>query len=88
MTLSHAGPAPIPLPLPAAHMPQGPPKSPIKTWDVYVENFIGMAQGNQNHHRHVKCVLLHALDPVFLKLDPMGWIVDTLAMTIEPPPYG
>jgi hypothetical protein len=36
---------------------------------VYVDDFIGMVQGNQRHRRHVKRVLLHALDRVFHKFD-------------------
>jgi hypothetical protein len=36
---------------------------------VYVDDFIGMVQGNHKHRQHVKRILLRALDSVFRKLD-------------------
>jgi hypothetical protein len=38
---------------------------PVERWDVYVDNFIGLAQGNANRRKRVKRVLLHSLDCVF-----------------------
>jgi hypothetical protein len=82
---------------------------------VYVDDFIGMVQGNRVHRQHVKRVLLHALDSVFRKLETtdnphhqepasikkilkgdatwstrkniLGWVVDTINMTVELPPH-
>jgi hypothetical protein len=82
---------------------------------VYVDDFIGMVQGNRVHRQHVKRVLLHALDSVFRKLETtdnphrqepasikkmlkgdatwstrkniLGWVVDTITMTVELPPH-
>jgi hypothetical protein len=55
--------------IPAPVKPSGRPRAALKSWDVYVDDFIGMVQGNHKHRRHVKRVLLHALDRVFHKLD-------------------
>jgi hypothetical protein len=35
---------------------------PVKSWDVYVDDFIGMVQGNYKHRHHVKQSLLSSLD--------------------------
>jgi hypothetical protein len=43
-------PHPIPAPLTCTCNPH----PAIKMRDVYVDNFIGMTQGNQRHRRHVK----------------------------------
>lgn len=43
---------------------------PLAYWDVYVDDFIGVVQGNKHRRRRVKEVLLHALDDVFRPLDP------------------
>jgi hypothetical protein len=56
-------------PIPAPVTPSGRPRAALKSWDVYVDDFIGMVQGNHKHRRHVKRFLLHALDRVFRKLD-------------------
>jgi hypothetical protein len=42
---------------------------PVKYWDVYVYDFIGMVQGNPGHHQHVKNILLSSLDKVFRQLE-------------------
>jgi hypothetical protein len=34
-------------------------------WDVYVDNFIGLIQGNATHRKRVKQALLHRLNLVF-----------------------
>jgi hypothetical protein len=87
----------------------------VKSWEVYVDNFIGMVQGSWTHCRHVKRVLLQILDKVFCPLghlvnehcqDPasikkmkkggaywatrkgvLGWIIDTVCLTIELPAH-
>jgi hypothetical protein len=42
---------------------------PVERWDVYVDDFIGLAQGNSNRRKRVKRALLHSLDCVFRGLD-------------------
>jgi hypothetical protein len=49
--------------------PAGRPATTVKSWDVYVDDFIGMVQGNRVHRQHVKRVLLHVIDSVFRKLE-------------------
>jgi hypothetical protein len=64
--LSPSSPLLLPaVPLPIKPMPRGRPRPPVKSWDVYVDDFLGMVQGNWHHRRHVKRVLLHTLDKVF-----------------------
>ena len=47
-----------------------PPKAKLLAYvDVFVENFLGLAQGPRHRCRHVRCMLLHALDKVFWPLD-------------------
>jgi hypothetical protein len=57
------------VPLPTKTKPQGRPQTPVKLWDIYVDDFIRMVQGSWRHLRHVKRVLLHVLDKIFLPLD-------------------
>jgi hypothetical protein len=56
-------------PLPAKPIPQRCPRPPVKSWDVYIENFLGMVQGNWQHRLHGKQVLLHTLVKVFRPKD-------------------
>jgi hypothetical protein len=42
---------------------------PVDNWDVYVDAFIGLAQGNATRRKRVKCALLHSLDRVFRGLN-------------------
>jgi hypothetical protein len=42
----------------------------VSYWDVYVDDFIGLCQGNQSRRLKVKRYLLHTLDLVLRKLDP------------------
>jgi hypothetical protein len=56
-------------PIPHRRAPQGHPLPAVKKWDVYVDDFIGMVQGEWHHRRHVKRALLHTLDRVFRPLD-------------------
>jgi hypothetical protein len=58
-----------PLHLPEPSVPTGRTQKAIKLWDVYVDDFMGMVQGNHAYHNRVKRVLLHALGKVFQKLD-------------------
>ena len=83
--------------------------------DVFVDNFLGLAQGPMQRRCHVRRTLFHALDKVFRslhqqdatqrkevlslkKLDAgdcywstcqtmLGWIVDSVNMTIALPPH-
>ena len=88
---------------------------PVSYWDVYVDDFIGLAQGNKKRRQTIKEHLLHSLDKVLRGLSPedtphrqepasvkkmkkgdatwttrkiiLGWVVDTVAQTIELPPH-
>jgi hypothetical protein len=73
-------PPPIPLPvmvaagpeprlLPPRPQPRGRPSPPVKGWDMYVDDFIDMVQGNAHHRQHVKRILFHSLDQVFRPLE-------------------
>ena len=83
--------------------------------DVFVDDFLGLAQRPRHRHRHVRHTLFHALDKVFRPLDQqdakqrkeflslkklnagdcswstcqtmLGWIVDSINMTISLPPH-
>ena len=83
--------------------------------DVFVDDFLGLAQGPRHRRRHVRRTLFHALDKVFRPLDRqdashrkevlslkkldagdcscstcqtmLGWIVDSVNMTIALPPH-
>lgn len=44
-------------------------QKPLQSWDVYVDDFLGLAQGNRTLRRKVKRALLQALDKVFRPLD-------------------
>ena len=83
--------------------------------DVFVDDFIGLAQGGRKNRGHVRRVLLHAIDSIFRPLDKdddplrrepvsmkkllqgdctwstirnvLGWIVDSVAMTISLPQH-
>jgi hypothetical protein len=74
----------------------------VAGWDVYVGDFIGLAQGNSNRHKRVKRALLHSLDRMFRGLDAtdrphrqepasrktvLGWVLDTVDKTIQLPPH-
>jgi hypothetical protein len=89
--------------------------TPLAIHDVYVDDFISLAQGNHKRLRTVRRLLLHTLDQVFRPLDAtdspfrqepvsvkklgkgdaawttrkvvLGWIIDTVQMTIELPPH-
>jgi hypothetical protein len=87
----------------------------VDKWDVYLDYFIGLAQGNATRRKRVKRALLHSLDRVFRGLNDtdgphrqepasvkkllkgdatwatrrtvLGWVLDTVDKTIQPPPY-
>jgi hypothetical protein len=67
LTLVVSGPDPRPLP--PSPRPIGRPAPPVRSSDVYVDNFIGMVQGNPSHRQHVKRILFHTLDKVFRHLE-------------------
>ena len=88
---------------------------PTAYWDIYVDDFVGLVQGNQPRRTKVKRALLSALDHVLRPLDPtdsphrqepasikkcrkgdatwattkvvLGWLLDTLQLTVELPPH-
>jgi hypothetical protein len=70
LPVSAQGPASLPLPLPPTDRRhwQAKPR-PVKSWEVYVDDFIGMVQGNRKHRTHVKRILLSSLDEVMRRLD-------------------
>jgi hypothetical protein len=87
----------------------------LSRFDVFVDDFIGMGQGNRKQLTNLRRILLHTLDEVFRPLagddspsrkEPasvkkllqgdacwstrkviLGWIIDTLKMTIELPAH-
>jgi hypothetical protein len=90
-------------------------RRPLEYIDVYVDDFIGLAQGTPRDRKRIHRVLLQALDEVFRPLaatdspfrqEPasvnkflkgdgawvtrklvLGWLIDTVTMTIELPPH-
>jgi hypothetical protein len=65
--VTRAGPESLPLP----HAPrfQPPNPVPVKSWDVYEDDFVGMVQGSAKHQQHVNRILLTSLDEVLRRLD-------------------
>jgi hypothetical protein len=90
------------------------PSTPLAYADVYMDDFIGLAQGHPGLRDRVRSVLMHSIDSVFRPLHPtevnstrkepisikklqkgdarwttrhtiLGWIIDTVAQTIELP---
>ena len=101
--------------IPPARDPSLPSKSrPLSYVDVFVDDFLGLAQEYSNSRR-VRRILMHAIDDVFRPLDLedspfrrqpislkklekgdcswstikviLGWIIDTVNMTIQLPPH-
>jgi hypothetical protein len=58
-----------PMPRPEGTWAHGHAHKPVDKWDVYVDDFIGLAQGNATMRNRVKRALLHSLDRVFRGLD-------------------
>jgi hypothetical protein len=42
---------------------------PVGLWDIYVDDFLGLVQGNKHQRRQVKRALLHDIDSVMRPLD-------------------
>jgi hypothetical protein len=87
----------------------------LAQFDIYVDDYLGMVQGNADRRSRVRRVLLHAVDQIFRPLDSqdtpfrkepvsvkkllkgdaywetrkiiLGWILDTIAKTLELPPH-
>jgi hypothetical protein len=87
----------------------------LRKVDVFVDDFVGMAQGNKQQLSDVCRTLLHSLDEVLHPLDKwddehrkepasvkkllqgdaywgtrklvLGWIIDTILMTLELPQH-
>jgi hypothetical protein len=57
------------LPVPVKTLPNGRPILPVKSWEVDVDDFIGVVQGSWSNRRNIKRVLLHNLDKVFHPLE-------------------
>jgi hypothetical protein len=90
-------------------------KRVLSRFDVFVDDFIGMGQGNRQQLTNLRRILLHTLDEVFRPLEAddspsrkepasvkkllqgdacwttrkvvLGWVIDTLKMTIELPQH-
>ena len=90
-------------------------QQPLAYWDIYVDDFVGLVQGNPRRRTKVKRALLSSLDQVLRPLDPtdsphrqepasikkcrkgdatwatrkvvLGWLLDTLQLTVELPPH-
>ena len=97
------------------HAPRIVNPKPLAVHDVYVDDFISLAQGSTKRRRTVRRQLLHTIDQVFRPLDStdspfrqepisvkklkkgdaawttrklvLGWIIDTIRMTVELPPH-
>jgi hypothetical protein len=124
--VAESQPAPEPAPAPSASIETAlplPEHPPIRTWkrkalakfDVFVDDFIGIGQGDPKRLMAIRQVLLHTIDDLFRPLDAadsvyrnepsstkklgkgdgawatrkivLGWLIDTIAMTIELPPH-
>jgi hypothetical protein len=123
--LADTRPAPKPLaPIsPSSTTLPLPEHPPIRNWkrkalaqfDVFVDDFIGLGQGDPARLLEIRQVLLHTIDKLFRSLDAqdseyrnepsstkklgkgdaawatrkvvLGWVIDTIAMTIELPPH-
>ncbi len=106
--------------LPATALPPHPPatklnKRPLGEFDVFVDDFLGLAQGSEQRLRRLRRILFHTLDEVMRPLESsdrperqepasvkklkkgdadwttqkilLGWLIDTLAMTISLPSH-
>ena len=112
-------PAPASVPL-ASSVPTTPPpavsflRRPLRAVDVFVDDFIGLAQGGPAQLRHVRRTLMQSVDDVFRPLSSddnphrtepisvsklrkgdgswatcktvLGWVIDSVAMTLTLPP--
>lgn len=112
-------PPPYPSHTTSTAAPDSPPtfklhRRPLQIVDVFVDDFIGAAQGGRRRLQHVRRILMRAIDDVFRPLEPgdpvhrtepisvkkllkgdaswstcktiLGWIIDSVAMTVTLPP--
>ena len=56
----------VPVPSTSSHRKL---QRPLQYWDVYLDDFLGLVQGNKYRRRRIKRALLHAMDKVFRPLD-------------------
>ncbi len=97
-----------------ARINQGPPSdqpcaTPLEYFDIFVDDFLALAQGSPHRRKVLRRILLHAIDEVLeydgnresvslkkiLKLEGswrkcqiiLGWLIDTLAQTLELPDH-
>ena len=54
---------------PEDHVPLMKHRGPIAHVDVFVDNFIGLAQGSQHRCKNVRCCIMHAVDDIFSQPD-------------------
>ena len=59
----------LPLSQPKDRVPLMKHRGPIAHVDVFVDDFISIAQGSQCHCKNVQCCIMHAVDDVFSQLD-------------------
>jgi hypothetical protein len=102
-------------PVPEAIPPRTWKRQPLERFDVFVDDFIGTAQGSKARLNNTRRVLFHTLDELFRPLEAndqeyrrepastkklgkgdghwetrkiiLGWILDSIRMTIELPPH-
>ena len=65
-------PLPVPATMPASLPPFQPtrPSHPLSYVDVYMDDFLGLAQGHPGRRSYVRSTLLHAIDQVLRPLSP------------------
>ena len=76
--ISESLPAPLapsvhPVDLPQV-APSVPLRKPLRYWDIYVDDFCGLVQGNRWTRRMVKRILFSSLDKVFRPLDALDTV--------------
>ncbi len=125
-TLPVSAPTAEPAPAPLASVPPAVPQPTVRNpllpqrqrilggVDIFVDDFIGIAQGSTRRLNRIRRILMEAIDDVFRPLDSadpsyrkqpqsvkkllqgdaswstlkkvLGWLIDTVAMTIRLPP--
>jgi hypothetical protein len=65
-------PAPVPaLPTPAlTSFPPGPRRKPVQYVDIYVDDYLGLAQGGARRRRRVQRILFESIDAIFRPQSP------------------
>jgi hypothetical protein len=102
-----------PVPPPVTTVQPG--RRPLGRFEVYIDDFCGVAQGGAKRRRRIRRILFDTLDRVFRPLEPddhpqrsepasvkkllkgdgawatrkhiLGWLLDTVASTLELPPH-